>query len=88
MVILRYYAFLCQRHRWFYLGRCIILLLVTVAVVGLIIAEKSFQVGNLGPSRPKAGPKVTENSLQQVNNLAPNIQVKVSKSELFLRLVD
>ncbi|XP_064402296.1 galactosylgalactosylxylosylprotein 3-beta-glucuronosyltransferase 2-like isoform X2 [Halichondria panicea] len=72
------YAFLCQRHRWFYLGGCIILLLVTVAVVGLIIAEKSFQVESLGPIS-LSGPKVTENSLQQVNNLAPNIQVKASK---------
>ena len=60
---------------------------MTVAVVGLIIAEKSFQVESLGPIS-LSGPKVTENSLQQVNNLAPNIQVKASKSELFLRLVD
>ncbi len=29
-----------------------------------------------------------QRSLVQVNNLAPNIQVKASKSELFLRLVD
>ncbi len=75
MVINVKYAVFRLRQRWFYLQGSIILLLVTVAVLGLIIAGKKS--------------KGTEKSLQQVNKLrfnklAPNIRVKASDSELIM----
>ncbi len=70
MVINIKYAIFRLRQRWFYLQGSMILLLVTVAVLGLIIAGKKS--------------KGTEKSLEQVNKLAPNIRVKASDSELIM----